>query len=84
VGRFAGWFWWQRQRGFAINDPAGGPFPASYSAYRAAFSRLPPEFSPSRFAASTIGLVIAVEPRPGTTTSCSINAHHPNSILQRG
>jgi hypothetical protein len=30
----AGWFWWQRQRGFAP-DAAHGPFPTAYSAYRA-------------------------------------------------
>jgi hypothetical protein len=30
----SGWFWWPRQRGFAPNGPASGPFPTSYSAYR--------------------------------------------------
>ena len=32
--RGAGWFWWQRRRGFASDGPATGPFPTSYSAYR--------------------------------------------------
>jgi hypothetical protein len=32
-----GWFWWRRRRGFAPDRPAVGPFPTSYSAYRAAF-----------------------------------------------
>ena len=34
----AGWFWWQRQRGFAPDGPAVGPFPTSYSAYRNALA----------------------------------------------
>jgi hypothetical protein len=32
--RGAGWFWWPRQRGFAPDGPAHGPFATSYSAYR--------------------------------------------------
>jgi hypothetical protein len=32
--RGAGWFWWQRQRGFAPERAAVGPFPTRYSAYR--------------------------------------------------
>jgi hypothetical protein len=34
----ADWFWWQRQRGFAPNGPAVGPFPTCYSAYRNALA----------------------------------------------
>ena len=34
----AGWFWWFRQRGFAPEGSAVGPFPTSYSAYRDAVS----------------------------------------------
>jgi hypothetical protein len=30
----AGWFWQVRQRGFAPERAAVGPFPTSYSAYR--------------------------------------------------
>jgi hypothetical protein len=30
----AGWFWWQRRRGFAPDCRAVGPFATSYSAYR--------------------------------------------------
>ena len=30
----AGWFWHLRQRGFAPDSHAVGPFPTSYSAYR--------------------------------------------------
>jgi len=30
----AGWFWHVRQRGFARDGRATGPFPTSYSAYR--------------------------------------------------
>jgi hypothetical protein len=33
----AGWFWHVRRRGYAASGPAVGPFPTSYSAYRAAF-----------------------------------------------
>jgi hypothetical protein len=33
-----GWFWWPRRRGFAPDGPAVGPFPTSYSAYRAAMT----------------------------------------------
>jgi hypothetical protein len=29
-----GWFWQVRQRGYAPDGPATGPFPTSYSAYR--------------------------------------------------
>ena len=36
----AGWFWWQRQRGFAPDGPAIGPFPTSYSAYQHALTSL--------------------------------------------
>jgi hypothetical protein len=43
----AGWFWWPRQRGFAPERPATGPYPTSYSAYRAALS-LPAALRPSR------------------------------------
>ena len=35
----AGWFWWPRQRGFAPNKLAHGPFPTRYSAYRDALRR---------------------------------------------
>jgi hypothetical protein len=31
--RGAGWFWQVRQRGYAPDGPAAGPFPTSYSAY---------------------------------------------------
>ena len=34
----AGWFCHLRQRGFAPDDAAHGPFPTSYSAYRAALN----------------------------------------------
>jgi hypothetical protein len=34
-----GWFWWPRQRGFAPDGAAVGPFPTSYSAYRNALAR---------------------------------------------
>jgi hypothetical protein len=34
----AGWFYWSRQRGFAPDGPATGPFPSSYSAYRQAMN----------------------------------------------
>jgi hypothetical protein len=37
--RGAGWFWWARQRGFAPEAAAIGPFPTSYSAYRDALRR---------------------------------------------
>jgi hypothetical protein len=30
----AGWFWWERQRGFAPDGSPTGPFATSYSAYR--------------------------------------------------
>jgi hypothetical protein len=39
--RGAGWFWWQRQRGFAPEGKATGPFPTSYSAYRHALEPRP-------------------------------------------
>jgi hypothetical protein len=29
----AGWFWWQRRRGFAPDGPAHGPFATGYRAY---------------------------------------------------
>jgi hypothetical protein len=32
--RGAGWFWWPRQRSFAPDGPATGPFATSYAAYR--------------------------------------------------
>jgi hypothetical protein len=34
----AGWYWWLRRRGFAPSSRGKGPFPTSYSAYRAAVS----------------------------------------------
>jgi hypothetical protein len=34
-----GWFWCSRQRGFAPDRPAAGPFPTSYAAYRNAITR---------------------------------------------
>jgi hypothetical protein len=34
----AGWFWWPRRRGLAPTNPAQGPFPTSYSAYRRAMN----------------------------------------------
>ena len=34
----AGWFWCFRRRGFSPVDPATGPFPTSYSAYRHALN----------------------------------------------
>jgi hypothetical protein len=34
----AGWFWWFRQRGFAPDGPATGPFATTYSAYRHAMN----------------------------------------------
>jgi hypothetical protein len=34
----AGWFWWPRQRGFAPDGPATGPYATSYAAYRHAMT----------------------------------------------
>jgi hypothetical protein len=30
----AGWFWWQRRRGFSPAGSPSGPFATSYAAYR--------------------------------------------------
>jgi hypothetical protein len=42
----AGWFWQVRERGYAANGPAIGPFFSTYLAYRHALERRtnPPQF----------------------------------------
>jgi hypothetical protein len=35
----SGWFWQIRERGYAAERPAAGPFPTSYAAYRDAFGK---------------------------------------------
>jgi hypothetical protein len=40
----AGWFWWPRQRGFAPDGAARGPYPTAYCAYRAAANGCEPAF----------------------------------------
>ena len=84
----AGWFWWPRQRGFAPTGPGIGPFPTSYSAYRAAVlhagfgvqfgdrARPQNEFvgvaTQPKFVAESMGFESTVLPHPGFT-ACALS-----------
>jgi len=49
----AGWFWCSRRRGFSAAEPATGPFPTSYAAYRHVVKSPTPPFQITREAFGT-------------------------------